>query len=111
MGVCLGWSLCKVFFKTVSSVVELADVAAYVMSDHETTTRMLLCKSFDIENKIVEEDKLFTISDPLIKFLSRYRLREFMRVESCPLAKLYPVEHLTNYDSKGEKDWRDYGKG
>ena len=70
MGVYFGWNFLKVLFKTVASVVELAYIAAYVMRDHETTTRMLLLKPFDIKDKIVEKDKLFPIRDSLIELLS-----------------------------------------
>ena len=70
MSVCFGWSILKVLFKSVASVVELAYITTNVVLDHETTTRMLLFKTFDIENKVVEKDELFAVRDPFIKLFS-----------------------------------------
>ena len=73
MVVPLGRRMSQIVFETVASIVELAYIAANVVSDQEFTTRVFFGECFDIKDEIIEKHKLFSFGNPLIKILSRHR--------------------------------------
>ena len=72
MGISFGGRGSQVVLEAVASVVELADVAADVVSYQEAATRVLFFKFFNVEDKVIKEYVLFPVSNRLIKFLSRH---------------------------------------
>ena len=102
------WASSVIAFERVASIVVFAYVAANVVLNEETASRMLTYEFIYVKDEIIEKDKLLAIVDAAVELLPWHRY--IMWVEILSFALLYLIFHFKEYEHNEEK-WRlGYGK-
>ena len=98
--VALSWLGSHVLFQAVTTMEELADVAADVVLQDEATTWVLVYELANIKNELVKNNKLASIDNSLLKLLDRHRGLRCDQVDL--LAKLALMECLSDDQAQEE---------